>query len=110
MAANTIKTRIQLKNDTEANWLRAVHFVPLQGELIIYSTDDAHPFFRIKVGDGVTVVSDLPFIDAATIDGTSLDHIVPSRLAHKLTFGAGQEFIFDGSKDVTVPVYTGVIL
>lgn len=30
-------------------------------------------------------------------------------LSHKLTFGAGQQYVFDGSEDVTVPVYTGVI-
>jgi hypothetical protein len=26
---------------------------------------------------------------------------------HKLTFGAGGEYVYDGSKDVTVPVYDG---
>ena len=28
---------------------------------------------------------------------------------HKLTFGAGQTYVYDGSEDVTVPVYLGVI-
>ena len=28
-------------------------------------------------------------------------------LPHKLTFGAGGAYVFDGSADVTVPVYTG---
>lgn len=28
---------------------------------------------------------------------------------HKLTFGAGQEYVYDGSEDVTVPVYMGAI-
>ena len=28
---------------------------------------------------------------------------------HKLTFGAGEEYVYDGSEDVTVPVYTGDI-
>lgn len=28
-------------------------------------------------------------------------------LPHKLTFGAGQTYVYDGSADVTVPVYTG---
>lgn len=31
-------------------------------------------------------------------------------LAHKLTFGAGGTYVFDGSADVTVPVYTGGII
>lgn len=29
------------------------------------------------------------------------------RLSHKLTFGAGGVYQYDGSADVTVPVYTG---
>jgi len=72
MATTAIKTRIQLKNDTEAHWLLATNFVPLQGEVIIYSADDTHPFSRLKVGNGTTTVSNLPFIDAQTIDGHSL--------------------------------------
>ena len=78
-ANNTIKTRIQLKSDTEANWNKAGPkensngFVPLNGELIIYSADNAHPFSRLKVGDGVTNVVNLPFIDAGTINGANFD-------------------------------------
>ena len=26
---------------------------------------------------------------------------------HKLTFGAGEAFVYDGTKDITVPVYDG---
>ena len=72
MATNTIKTRIQLKNDTEAHWNLATNFVPKQGEVIIYSADDTHPFSRLKVGDGNTKVINLPFIDAATINGKEI--------------------------------------
>lgn len=73
---NTIKTRIQLKCDTEANWNKSVlvseggvekttgtSFVPRKGEVIIYSADDSHPFSRFKVGDGITNVVKLPFTD-----------------------------------------------
>ena len=84
MPQKTINTRIQLKNDTEVNWKKSVlegeggtktsgtSFVPLLGELIIYSADDAHPFSRLKVGDGTTNVVRLPFIDAGTINGSLL--------------------------------------
>ena len=78
MATNTIKTRIQLKNDTEAHWNLAVNFVPKEGEVIIYSADDTHPFSRLKVGDGNTTVINLPFIDSNSVnsfylaDGTSM--------------------------------------
>ena len=78
-ANNTIKTRIQLKSDTEANWNKAGPkdgsngFVPLSGELIVYTADATHPFCRLKVGDGVTNVVNLPFIDAGTINGEEVE-------------------------------------
>ena len=61
MADNIVNARIQLKNDTEAHWNNATNFRPKKGELIIYSTDDTHPFPRFKVGDGTTTVNSLPF-------------------------------------------------
>ena len=57
----TLKTRIVLKHDTEANWNKATNFIPLKGEQIIYDKDDAHPFERYKIGNGVDKVADLPF-------------------------------------------------
>lgn len=38
------------------------------------------------------------------------DAIENITLPHKLTFGAGGAYVFDGSADVTVPVYTGEII
>lgn len=99
--AATVKTRIQLKCDTEENWDKASRFIPLKGELIVYSADESHPFSRIKIGDGITNVVNLPFLP--TGEGGSI-----GVLSHKLTFGAGGQYVFDGSKDVTVPVYTGI--
>ena len=78
-ANNTIKTRIRLKSDTEANWNKAgpkdgsAGFVPLYGELIVYSADATHPFSRLKVGDGSTNVVNLPFIDAGTLNGNETE-------------------------------------
>ena len=71
-----IKTRIQLKNDTETNWNKAINFIPKQGEIIIYSADESHPFSRLKVGDGNTTVTTLPFIDAGTINGEVLADVI----------------------------------
>lgn len=31
-------------------------------------------------------------------------------LPHKLTFGSSQNYIYDGSQDITVPVYTGTMV
>ena len=113
----TIKTRIQLKNDTEANWIKATGFTPKRGEVIIYSAelegeDDLppnrevyYPFPRLKIGDGNTNVNDLPFIDAGTINGVNINNIRPYQ--HKLIFGSEQNFVYDGSEEVIVPIYTG---
>ena len=57
MAEKKIKTRIQQKVDTKANWDKATNFIPLKGEYIYYS--DLH---KVKVGDGTTKVGTLPFL------------------------------------------------
>lgn len=57
MSEKKLTTRIQQKTDTKANWDKATNFVPLKGEYIYYS--DLH---KVKVGDGVTKVSALPFL------------------------------------------------
>lgn len=53
----TIKARQIQKNDTSANWSKAVNFIPLKGELIVYTDLN-----KIKIGDGVTSVVDLKFL------------------------------------------------
>ena len=84
MSETTIKTRIQLKNDTEANWNKATNFVPKKGEVIVYSTDDTHPFSRLKVGDGETTVGNLPFIDS----GSTNNFILKEQLKNFPAIGA----------------------
>ena len=78
MASNTIKTRIQLKNDTEAHWDLATNFIPREGEAIIYSADGTHPFSRLKIGDGITNVTQLPFIDSGTVNNKTVLSNVPA--------------------------------
>ena len=58
-----INTRIVLKNDIEEHWQQAVNFTPILGELILYNPDSTHNYSRLKVGDGVTNVNELPFVD-----------------------------------------------
>lgn len=62
MANKNFDTRIQHKHDTEANWLKATTFIPMKGELIVYDVDATHDYERIKMGDGATLVNELPFI------------------------------------------------
>ena len=57
-----LNTRIQIKVDTENAWnLVRTTFVPLSGEMCIYRMNDDS--IRIKVGDGITTVGSLEFID-----------------------------------------------
>ena len=56
-----IVSRIVHKHDTEANWLKATSFTPLLGEIIVYDIDATHEHERFKIGDGKTLVNNLPF-------------------------------------------------
>lgn len=62
MAEKIFNTRIINKHDTEANWNKATNFIPKQGELIIYDTDENNAKIRFKIGDGLTTVNELPFV------------------------------------------------
>ena len=95
MAEKNLTTRIKHKTDTSANWAKAVNFVPLKGEIIVYSD-----LRKIKVGDGVTKVNSLQFLadsdthqpvvdknptlswgtksTVATIGGTSINVTMPA--------------------------------
>lgn len=56
LADKNFKARIVNKNGTSAEWEKATSFVPKKGELILYTDLN-----KIKIGDGVTKVNDLPF-------------------------------------------------
>lgn len=60
MAEKRLNARIIHKHETEANWLLS-SLIPMQGELIVYDVDENHSYERIKIGDGVQNVNDLPF-------------------------------------------------
>lgn len=65
MAEKILNARIVHKHDTELNWSKATNFIPKQGEIIVYDIDTTYTYERIKIGDGKTVVSALPFVDDA---------------------------------------------
>lgn len=69
MTEKQILSRIIQKHDIEANWNKAVNFVPMRGELIVYDIDDTHLYERFKIGDGIKKVNELPFANA-NIDST----------------------------------------
>lgn len=80
-----MNTRIQNKRDTTAKWNAARGFVPLAGEVIIYT--DYKTIRKeidgemknvlipgVKIGDGQTYVQDLPFVDTELRDRL-MEHI-----------------------------------
>lgn len=58
-----------IKKDTSLNWNKAKNFIPKENEIIIYTDLD-----QKKIGDGKTLLNELPFIglDSWSIDGTIL--------------------------------------
>ena len=107
MAEIKRNVRIFLKNGTEANWEKITDFIPGKGEAIIYNVDANHSMPRIKIGDGIHLPKDLPFISAGLPEDFDVNNITAKRVEHKLIFGADGAYQYDGSADVTVPVYTG---
>lgn len=65
MAEKNIKSRVVLKHDVESNWQLATGFTPLAGEIVIYDPDSNYSYSRIKVGNGLSNVNALPFVDDA---------------------------------------------
>lgn len=69
-----MKARISQLSKTETEWLRIPDFIPLQGELIVYNPDNKHPYARLKIGDGSTLLRELPFFVDYNIDNFITDN------------------------------------
>ena len=89
MSEKTITSRVINKHDLEVNWEKATNFIPKQGEIIVYDREtlanglimpgavtdgsgnsllnsgrtEPYTYERFKIGDGIKLVSDLPFFD-----------------------------------------------
>lgn len=57
----TINSRIVNKHDIEVNWIQS-NLIPKQGECIVYDIDENYNYERLKIGDGINTVSNLPFV------------------------------------------------
>lgn len=99
MADQNIKVRHIQKHDTEENWNKAVNFIPKQGEIIIYDVDSNYSYERMKVGDGTTLVSSLPFIDAQKQDKLTFDDIPTEGSTNPVTSGGIKEYIIEATSD-----------
>ena len=59
----TLKARVKMKHGKESEWALATKFTPLIGEIIVYDVDNNHTSPRFKVGDGLTNVNNLKFVN-----------------------------------------------
>ena len=70
-----MKERITLKHDLAENWAKAVNFIPLAGEIIIYDGIVENgvyiEFPKLKIGDGKTRLNDLPFMNLSLKEDNS---------------------------------------
>lgn len=97
-----LQTRIKQKRDTTANWDAAIGFIPLPGEIIVYTDYETKTYEveefgetvtktvnipNIKIGTGNAYVQDLAFVDEHTRE-IILNHIrnedIHTTLAEKL--------------------------
>lgn len=65
-----IKSNATIKVDIEENWNKAKNYIPDNFTIIVYSYEDKPP--KIKIGDGVHKVSELPFLSNNEVDGNCL--------------------------------------
>ena len=112
-----LKARIQSKHDTTANWDKAVGFIPLPGEIIIYDDWQTKTYTveeygetvtktvnipNIKIGTGNAYVQDLGFVDEDLRDQL-MNHInnqeLHTTLAEKLFWN--NKINVDDSEDIT---------
>ena len=99
MADITLNTRIQLRNDTEANWLLVADTaIPLVGEVCI--TNDGEHKGQFKIGDGTTTWGDLPYANSGADIQVDASQVMFSQdLVFTEQFG---KYVPSGGK-VTVP-------
>ena len=75
MAEKRIYGRSVQKHDVQKNWEKAENFTPLAGEIIIYDRDENYGYERVKIGDGITLVNALPFVDESiVVDSARVTH------------------------------------
>lgn len=63
-----MKARVSNLHKTEAEWLRLDNWKPEAGELIVYDPDSEFEYARVKLGDGIHSLKELPFfVDQAAL-------------------------------------------
>ena len=62
MENNKIGIRLTQLHMQEEKWKLISDFKPAAGEIVIFDKDDIHRTDRMKIGDGITSILNLPFI------------------------------------------------
>lgn len=94
---------------TSDEWYANSDYIPQIGEIVIFSDHHTKSTPQggyiyvpdLKVGDGTTNIIDLPFLGSDNLVEVAK---VAQRTEHTLTIGT---YSFNGSADVSIPVYTG---
>ena len=55
-----VKSNAVVKVDSEENWNKAINYIPDSFTIIVYTYEESTP--RVKIGDGIHKVKDLPFL------------------------------------------------
>lgn len=64
-----IKSNAIIKVDSEENWKKAVNYIPDKFTIVIYEYEDSFP--KVKIGDGIHKVNELPFMkNSEVVDNT----------------------------------------
>ena len=103
MSEKIFNSRIIHKHDTEAHWRLAVNFIPKKAEIIVYDRDNNYNYERFKIGDGVSNVNDLPFVNdslateeyvntkVSEIEIPSIDGLATEEYVNNLLYGKPSE-------------------
>ena len=65
-----IKSNAVVKVDTEQNWSKAVNYILDPFTIIVFTYENSSP--KVKIGDGIHKVLDLPFLSNREVVGDTL--------------------------------------
>ena len=64
------KSNATVKVDLAINWEKAKNYIPDSFTIIVYEFDEGSP--KVKIGDGIHSVGELPFLSNREVDGDTL--------------------------------------
>ena len=71
-----MKARVSQLYKTEAEWSKLPNFKPLAGEIIIFAPDEKYRSARLKIGDGTSLLKNLPFFISADAEKSTTNKVI----------------------------------